>query len=109
MHYAIYPAASVYVLWVFYLAVMSLKHARDAGRLSKTAAALGYPVLLCGWVLDFVVNALVMTVMFLELPKEMTVTARLKRHNRHGSGWRQRLAKWFEPLLDPFDPDLDHI
>jgi hypothetical protein len=50
-----------------------------------------------------------MTVLFLEIPRETTVTARLKRHNRTGSGWRQRLAAWFEPLIDPYDPSGDHI
>ena len=103
------PLIAVYALWVFFLAVMSLQRAKAAGLLTRTALVLAYPVIVAGLLIDFVVNALVMTVLFLDLPRELTVTARLKRHNRHGSGWRQRLAKWFEPLLDPFDPDLDHI
>jgi hypothetical protein len=100
---------ATYALWVFYLAVMSLKHAKDAGLLTLTAKAFGYPVLIVGWVLDFFVNALVLSVLLAELPRELTVTARLKRHNRYSTGWRKAVARWAEPLLDPFDPSGDHI
>lgn len=99
----------IYALWVFYLAVMNLKRARNAGLLTKTANALGLPVLFAGYALDLLVNALPMTVLLLELPQELTVTARLKRHIKTGTGWRFWLARWFIPLLDPFDPSGRHI
>lgn len=101
--------ATTYALWFFYLAVMSLKRAKDAGMLSSAAKVLGYPVLCVGLILDVLVNAFICTPLFLELPRELLVTSRLKRHNRTGRGWRKRLAAWFEPLLDPFDPSGDHI
>ena len=100
---------ATYALWVFYIAVMGLKRVKDTIGLSVWALRFGYPVLIVGWVLDFFVNLTLCTVLFLELPRELTVTARLKRHNRTGFGWRQRLAAWFEPLLDPFDPSGDHV
>ena len=100
---------STYALWIFYLAVMGLKRAKDAGLLSNTAKALGYPVLIVGYVLDCFVNVTVMTVLLLELPKETTVTARLSRHNKSVDGWRKAVAVWAEPLLDPYDPSGDHI
>jgi hypothetical protein len=99
---------STYALWVFYLAVMNLKRAKDAGLLSKTAMALGYPVLIVGYLLDCFVNVFVLTWLLLELPRETTVTSRLKRHNK-GTGWRKAVAAWAEPLLDPYDPSGDHI
>lgn len=99
----------IYALWIFYLAVMNLKRAKDAGLLSRTAKVLGYPVLIVGWVLDFIVNVAVMTVVLLEIPEELTVTARLKRHNRESTGWRKAVVLWFEPLLDPYDPSGNHI
>ena len=99
---------AIYALWIFYLAVMNLKRVRDLGLLSPVAKALGYPVLVTGYLLDALVN-LLLTLVLLEFPKEMTVSRRLKRHNRYGTGWRQRVAAWFEPLLDPFDPSGDHI
>lgn len=101
--------AATYALWILYLAVMSLKRAGDAGMLSPLATAFGVPVLYTGWVFDALVNIFVMTVLLIELPREWLVTTRLKRHNRTGTGWRQRFAAWCEQFLDPFDPSGDHI
>lgn len=101
--------AVVYNLWIFYLAVMGLKRARNAGLLNKTAVVLGYPVLIVGYVLDALANIFVMTFVFVEIPQELTVTARLKRHIKTSQGWRLRAAHWFVPLLDPFDPSGRHI
>lgn len=100
---------AIYALWFCFLAVMSLKRAKDAGLLNRTSTALGVPVLLVGYGLDCFCNVVVMTVLLMEWPRETTVTARLKRHVVFGSGWRQRLARWFIPLLDPFDPSGKHI
>ena len=98
-----------YALWLLYLAVMNLKRVKELGFLSPIAYALGLPILAVGLTLDFLINVFVMTIILFELPKEMTVTARLKRHNRDSNGWRRTIAKWFEPLLDPFDPSGNHI
>jgi hypothetical protein len=100
---------STYALWIFYLAVMNLKRAKDTGLLTKTALALGYPVLIVGYILDCFVNLTVMTILLLEIPQETTVTARLSRHNQSSTGWRKAVALWAEPLLDPYDPSGDHI
>jgi hypothetical protein len=105
----LYVVLGFWLLWVFFLAVMSLKRARDAGTLSKFAWVLGMPVLVIGLLLDLVINVLVMSVVLWEIPRELTVTARLKRHNKQSTGWRLVVAKWFEPILDPFDPSGDHI
>lgn len=100
---------SVYGLWVFYLAVMNLKRAKDAGTLRPWARRLGGPVLFVGVLLDLLVNWLVFTVLLLELPRETLVTARLKRHLASGAGWRYRVARWFcADLLDAFDPSGCH-
>jgi len=109
LYAALIGFGSSYLLWIFYLAVMNLKIAKEAGLLTTTAKVLGYPVLFVGYILDCFVNVTVMTVVLLELPKETTVTARLKRHNKESSGWRKSVAVWAEPLLDPFDPSGDHI
>lgn len=100
---------ATYALWIFFLAVMSLARAKDAGQLTTTAKVLGYPVLIVGYVLDCFVNMTVMTVLLLEIPQETTVTSRLSRHNRESTGWRKAVALWAEPLLDPYDPSGDHI
>ena len=102
-------ALSPYVLWIFFLAVMNLKRAKQAGQLSSTARFLGTPVLIVGYLLDAFVNIFVMTLLMLELPEELTVTARLKRHINYTSGFRHRFALWFQPLLDPYDPSGKHL
>lgn len=98
-----------YGLWVFYLATMNLKRVRDSGGLSPWALRFGYPVLFTGLLLDIAVNWFVVTLILLEWPRETTVTARLKRHNRESTGWRKAVVQFFEPLLDPFDPSGNHI
>ena len=100
---------STYALWIFFLAVMNLARAKDAGQLTATAKALGYPVLIVGYLLDCFVNLTVMTVLLLEIPQETTVTSRLSRHLEEGSGWRYSIAAWAAPLLDPYDPSGKHL
>ena len=101
----------LYVLWLFYLAVMNLKRAKDAGTLTRTALFFGRPILFVGLLLDLVANLLVATVVFVDMPDELTVTARLKRYVREQPGtWRGRLAAWFAAeMLDTFDPSGKHI
>lgn len=107
--YALLSLGAFYALWVLYLAVMNLSRAKKAGQLSTTALVLGTPVLLVGYLLDCLVNVFVMTLVLVELPQELTVTARLKRHHAESTGWRLAIVLWFEPILDPYDPSGDHI
>lgn len=109
VYYLAFAIGGFYLLWILYLAVMNLKRAKDAGLLSKTAIALGTPVLIVGYLLDFALNVFVMTLVMLELPRETTVSERLKRHNQTSTGWRLAVVRWFEPLLDPYDPSGDHV
>lgn len=105
-----YALFLVYALWLFYLAVMNLRQAKLAGRLSKVALAFGTPLLFLGLLLDFLANVLVFTVIMLDLPRETLVTDRLKRYARGPDGWRKSLALWFaDHLLDDFDPSGKHI
>lgn len=104
-----WTVGGMYLLWIFYLAVMNLKRAKEAGLLNKTALVLGTPLLLLGYLVDFLMNITVMTLVLLELPQETTVTARLKRHHKESTGWRLAVVLWFEPILDPYDPSGDHI
>lgn len=109
LHFIIGGFFGLYTLWVFFLAVMSLKRAKDAGTLTFWNKVFGYPVLFAGLLLDFLCNTLVLTVLLGELPREGTVTSRLKRHNLHSKGWRKAVAVWAEQHLDQFDPSGDHI
>jgi hypothetical protein len=100
---------ALFMLWVFYLAVMNLKRVKNAGELKGIALYAGTVALFIGYGLDCYVNTFLLTLVLLELPKELTVTARLKRHNLAVCGWGKRVAVWFEPLLNPFDPSGKHI
>ena len=100
---------ATYALYVFYAAVMNIKRVRDAGKLTWMGKALGYPTLVIGLLLDLFVNLTLMTLVLLERPRELTVTARLKRHHKESTGWRLAVVKFFEPVLDPLDPSGDHI
>lgn len=105
MTYLLLIPASVYLLWILYICVMGLQRARDDGSISRVALALGYPVLFVGLALDALVNVVVFSALMLEVPRELTVTARLTRHIEHGEGWRQKASLWFaSTLLDAFDP-----
>lgn len=108
----LYSLLLVYLLWLFYLAVMNLKRARDDGTISRVALWLGYPILVVGLLLDWLVNVLIFTVLFLDAPGEPyeLVTGRLKRHAYGPEGWRRKFARWFaDHLLDPFDPSGRHV
>jgi hypothetical protein len=107
--YLAMAAGLTFGLWILFLAVMNLDRANMEGKLVGKARVLGTVVLMIGFTVDFLVNVLVMTLLLCEIPKEATVTARLKRHNSGSTGWRLAVAKWFAPLLNPFDPRGDHI
>lgn len=99
---------AVWFTWSLYLAVMHLKTARDSGKLTPAAKVMGYPWLIVGYVIDVLFNAVIGSLLFFELPRELLFTARVSRLN-DCDGWRGRLARWIcTQLLDPFDPDGKH-
>jgi amino acid transporter len=107
--YPLVTFGSLYLLWIFYLAVMNLDRARRAKTLSKPALWFGYPILIVGLLVDLVCNIL-LTVPFLDLPRETTVTYRLKRYAAGPDGWRKRVTLWFaDDMLDDFDPTGKHV
>ena len=92
---------------VFYLAIMNLK--RNHKQITKTAWFFMIPIIIVGLAFDVVLNVLVGSVIFWELPKELVYTSRLQRHIKNSSGWRLRRAEWFcYHILDSFDPSGKH-
>lgn len=73
--------------------------------LFSLALFLATASLYIGLVFDFLLNVVVMTVVFLELPKEFLVTERIKRHKQGPVlSWRWLIAIWFcINFLTPFD------
>lgn len=103
--------ASIWVLWVFYAAVMRLKMIRDAGGLEGRpwVKAFGYFTLAMGLALDLIVNVVVGTAVFREWPREWTLSERLWRLSNGLPSWRQRWALAIRvALLDVIDPEGIH-
>ena len=97
-----FTLASPFFLWVFYLAVMNLK--RNKANLVGVGRYAGATALAIGYLLDAYVNFTVLSLVLLEPPKELTVTSRLKRHYKRDGTWGRKVALWFIPLLEPYDP-----
>jgi hypothetical protein len=101
--------AALYALWVCFLAVMNLRRAREAGRLTRPALVLAAPLLLVGFIGDVLINLVLATLVFVDRPREWTVSARLSRYLPRDD-WRARVAMWIAlHLLDPFDPSGRHL
>ena len=110
MIYVLHVFLAVYALWGVFVLVMGLQRAREAGTLTRVSLILGTPFVVVGYLLDVAVNVTVCTVVFLDPPREATVTARLKRYLANGSRWRRYIAEWIAlHLLDSFDPSGKHI
>lgn len=99
---------AVYVLWIFYLAVMHLLRVKHDGKLTPVVFIAGTPIVAVGAVLDIAIN-LAATLVFFDIPREVTLSKRLHRYMKGADGCRKRVACWMEPFLDPFDIDGDHI
>ena len=98
----------LFALWVFYVAAMHVQ--KYLGQLNWFAKFNAYVLLLIGVVIDFVCN-MVLTIPFVDPPREWLVTARLQRYHgeSYAGTWRARWADWVcTHLLDQFDPDGDH-
>ena len=97
-----------WLLWVFYLAIMSLKSNRAEVE-NIFAKGMGWSVVVVGFVMDVAFNLFLGTIIFLQLPREHTFTARLERNIKSGKGWRHTVSVWLcSNLLDPFDKNDKH-
>lgn len=95
--------------WGLYVLVMGLYRAKLKGTLTREAYIMGWPYYAIGLIVDIVANLTVFSVLMLELPRELLVTSRLKRHRESGTGWRHDFALFIcENLLDPLDPTGEH-
>jgi hypothetical protein len=94
-----------------YCALMNLKRVRDAHGLSPVASVLAGYLLLRGYLVDFYVNMVHMTILMREWPQEWTVTDRVSRLQVDGNARQRRIAQWFcaDGLhLDHLDPSGCH-
>lgn len=99
--------------WILYLAIMNLMENR--AELNWVAWILVAPTLLLGLVFDVLLNLIVGSILFVELPqyqnKEWLFTGRVSRHKylAPADSWRERIAFFIcGKLLDPFAPGDKH-
>lgn len=108
--WALYIALGALLLffstWVFFVAIMNLKRVRNAGQLTPASRVLGLVVEAIGLVLDLSLNWLIAPLLFLEVGREVLLSARITRLvAQDPNGWRGRLALLLRTqLLDNIDP-----
>lgn len=109
MIYLGYLLLDLYVFFIMYVASMGMIRAHAENKLNPVLWGLCLPFVAISIVIDFINNMTVFTVLFAELPKELLVTARLKRHVNEQT-LRGKLARWFgNVLLNPFDHTGNHL
>lgn len=105
----LYFTTSLLCFWSLYLSVSSLFLAYQNKKIPKAVIPLAYIVLAVGAMVDMVMNFTLFTLIFLDIPKEILVTKRLKRYIKSYVGWRYKLAMWIcGNLLNPFDKSGNH-
>ena len=102
-------ALGLWLFWALYVFTMAVYRAKLAGRLRGINRVMAAPLVLQAAAVDVIANIVVAPIVFLDPPRELLVTSRMKRYMAHEGGWRKRWAEWLcNSVLDPFDPDGDH-
>lgn len=105
------PVVFLTLLWYVYILVMGLYRAHLMGRLTGLAKVLAYPAVAVGWLMDWLANVFIASVVFAEPPRAWNelVTDRLSRYVKGPLGYRRTRALWVcTHLLDYFDPTGIH-
>ena len=111
--FALLLLCAPFMLYADYAAVMNFKRVREEGKtgvgpgLTKLQSVCGSYILTRGYLLDFFVNTVHMTILLRELPRELTVTRRLRRHITDGTRHAAFCLR-FRQQLDALDPAGTH-
>lgn len=107
----IFISLTLWSLWILYVAMMNIDRSMADKPLPWQAKLIVYPTVGVFNVVEFVANVLVCTLIFLDLPREITVSDRLRRYyiNPERYGWRLVIVNFIKPMLDPFDHKGPHI
>jgi len=91
--------------FVCFVAIMKMREIKDEiFSLHWSVRWCCFLILAIGLVLDTLLNWIVLTVAFVELPHEFLSTSRVVRHKFHSTHWRNYMALWFcAHWLIPFD------
>jgi hypothetical protein len=102
---------TLWALWVLYIAMMNIKRVAATEPMPVRVKLLVYPTMAVFEVVEFIANVVILTVLFVDWPKEIRVSDRLRRYwrNPYRYGWRLYVVRFLKPMLDPFDPAGTHI
>ena len=102
---------TLWALWVLYIAMMNIKRVAAEQPMPWRVRILVWPTMAVFEMVEFVANGVVLTVLFVDWPRERRVSDRLRRYwrNPYRYGWRLHVVKFLKPMLDPFDPAGTHI
>lgn len=98
-------------LWLFfliYVACMNMIKAHKEGKVTGVLWLLCLPAVVIGLIVDFLHQVTIFNLVFWDIPRDATVTARLKRHIAD-SGYRGEIARYLcVKVLSPFDHTGNH-
>ena len=101
--------ADLYLFFIMYVASMGMIRAHAEKKLNGVLWVLCLPFVAISLVIDVINNITLFSLIFWEIPKELTVTDRLKRHYQQPT-IRGKLANWIgDVLLNPFDHTGSHL
>lgn len=102
---------TLWALWILYVAMMNVQRAATNSALPWQAKMLVIPTTVVFDIIEFVANVVVCTLLFWDLPREITVSDRLRRYAQDPAraGWRMIGVNFIRPMIDPFDHKGPHI
>jgi hypothetical protein len=110
--YYVYLAGALYIFMLLYILTMGLYRAVLSKRLTPDMYLykLLVPVVFIAYIVDFLANMTVATVLFRELPREKLVTTRLIRLRKDEPDTKNgKMAAYIcDKMLDIFDPTGNH-
>jgi len=80
MIYVYILLADLYLFFIMYVASMGMIRAHAESKLNGLLWVLCFPFIAVSMALDVINNLIIFTILFAELPRELLVTDRLKRH-----------------------------
>jgi len=90
-------------LWILFINVMTWK--KNANKIPKWLTYPLYVIVAIAYIWDVVFNIIFGTIMFLDIPQELTLTGRMRRIIITKEDWRLDFAIFIcKKLVEPWDP-----
>lgn len=102
LFYVVCAVGALMLFWIIFVGVMAVKNSWD--RLPLPAKILGSVWGVIGMAMDIALNWSLFILIFMDWPRERTVTAHCSRLKREGNAYQRAVANWTcRNLLDPFE------